>query len=134
MKTIEQLLQDAQSANQDEWGYEDPHDACCGFPCTVDGCHESHPTGTYGVYGPSMEDHDLSRMKEVDAAHIVQWQPRNVTAFLKAFAAMREALLQIEGPQIHPEGDPMDDAAAIESMTIKAIQAGEVADAVLENL
>jgi hypothetical protein len=37
------------------WDYDDTHDGCCGSPCTPNGCHESHPTGTYYLDGPEME-------------------------------------------------------------------------------
>ena len=37
------------------WDYDDTHDGCCGSWCTPNGCHESHPTGTYYLDGPEME-------------------------------------------------------------------------------
>lgn len=46
----------AQEFTPGPWDYEDPSDACCGWPCTVDGCHESHPTGQFYIIGPPQDD------------------------------------------------------------------------------
>ena len=41
------------------WEYGDTMDGCCWGACTVNGCHESHPTGVYQIAGPEFRSGDL---------------------------------------------------------------------------
>ena len=36
----------------DEWDYDEVCDSSCGWPCTPDGCHDSHPSGMWTISGP----------------------------------------------------------------------------------
>ena len=47
----------AKAATPGPWGAEDPEDYGCGRPCTVDGCHDSHPRGVkVQLDGPELEE------------------------------------------------------------------------------
>jgi len=48
-------LQESQSSGGEVWQIEELCDACCGHSCTVDGCHESHPSGVFTITGPSWD-------------------------------------------------------------------------------
>ncbi len=45
-------MTDHELVDGEEWDYGEVHDACCGGSCTVDGCHETHPSGIFEIYGP----------------------------------------------------------------------------------
>lgn len=58
----------------EEWSIEDPHDACCGSWCAPwnDGCSEDHATGTFMLYGPTVDlECGESRFKKEDAEFII---------------------------------------------------------------
>jgi hypothetical protein len=76
---------------QGEWSAEDPHDACCGSPCTVDGCHESHPAGEVLLHGPPGDDRDL-RFERPDDAKFCAFAHNRLPELLAEFREMESVL------------------------------------------
>lgn len=83
------------------WSSGDSMDGCC-FGCTVDGCHESHPTGIYVLHGPEHDNEDCS-------AYGLAFKNENDAALI---AAMHEALpaLLAERAALIGERDALRDA------------------------
>lgn len=68
----------------EEWDYEDPCDASCGWPCTQDGCHDSHPTGTYEIWGPEWSDNGWSnRLANKAEAEFIANAPSDIRWLLE---------------------------------------------------
>lgn len=59
-----------------DWGYEDPSDSSCGRPCTQDGCHECHPTGTFVLVGPEFDDDLHDRFLNENEARLASSAPK----------------------------------------------------------
>lgn len=78
----------------EHWDYEDPCDAGCWRPCTPDGCHDDHPSGTFEVIGPSWSKDDLMpRLNDERHAQLMAAAPA-LALFAKAVPpAARDELL-----------------------------------------
>ena len=54
--SAEQTTESAVGFTPGPWAYDDTMDGCCwNVGCTVNGCHESHPTGVFQIDGPEWD-------------------------------------------------------------------------------
>lgn len=77
------------------WDYDGRYDSSCGRPCTENGCHESHFSGVYDIWGPDgfddgRDEPEMAVVKEADAALIAS--APTLLAENKALAAERDKL------------------------------------------
>lgn len=81
---LKQLKKLAEGATPGPWDAEQDFDQSCGKPCTQDGCHDSHASGTWSVWGPEHVDHaDSWRIEKADAQYIAAVSPDVVLELLE---------------------------------------------------
>lgn len=61
------------------WTFDERYDSSCGWACTPDGCHDSHPSGVYDIDGPDgvndFGEADVLTVSSIEHARLITAAP-----------------------------------------------------------